>query len=152
MKGFYVVKNQSSYWKWHPKLPFTELFQCKYIYVRNWNQTGPNKPNGSEYGQTGQIGPNKVKKGSNSLKLCKTGSNSANLSQLGPNRENLDMSLYMIDEKLKLNKEIKKNIIGTRLKFEIHGIGFKVRHIDWRLCSTYFPLLGSREEVYHHIA
>ena len=34
------------------------------------------------------------------------------------------MSLHMMDEKLKLNKEKMKQIYGKRLKFKIHGIGF----------------------------
>ena len=40
------------------------------------------------------------------------------------------MSLHMMDEKLKLNKENMKQIYGTRIKIEIHGIGFKVKCID----------------------
>ena len=36
------------------------------------------------------------------------------------------MSLHIMGEKLKLNEE--KQIYGTTLKFEIHGIDFKVRH------------------------
>ena len=40
------------------------------------------------------------------------------------------MSLHMMDEKLKLNKENMKQIYGTRIKIEIDGIGFKVRCID----------------------
>ena len=40
------------------------------------------------------------------------------------------MSLHMMDEKLKLNKENMKQIYGTRIKIDIHGIGFKVRCID----------------------
>ena len=36
----------------------------------------------------------------------------------------------MMDKKLKLNKENMKQIYGTGLQFEIHGIGFKLRCID----------------------
>ena len=36
------------------------------------------------------------------------------------------MSLHMMDEKLKLNKENMKQMYGTRINIEIHGIGLKV--------------------------
>ena len=40
------------------------------------------------------------------------------------------MNLHMMDEKLKLNKEKMKQIDGIRVKFNIHGIGFKARCKD----------------------
>ena len=39
------------------------------------------------------------------------------------------MSLHMMDEKVKHSKENIKRVYVKRLKFEIHGIGFRVRHI-----------------------
>ena len=70
-----------------------------------------------------------------------TGSNSAKLEPTWP-CNCFHMNLRMMDEKLKLNKEKMKQIYGTGLRFEIHGTGYRVWHIDWHLCSNCFSLIS----------
>ena len=98
-----------------------------------WVQTGPN---GVKQGQTGS---NSAKQGQTAQKWerqVKPGLNWANWGRPEPTRpyNGFHMSLHIMDEKLKLNKEKIKQIYGTKLQFEIHGIGFRVR----RLCSYFF--------------
>ena len=70
------------------------------------------------FGKQGQTEPNKSNQD-------QTGSNSAKLEQTGP-CNCFHMNLHMMGEKLKLNKEKMKQIYGTGLKFENHGIGYRV--------------------------
>ena len=119
-----------------------------------------NGPNRAKQVKTGQNRAKRAQTGTDGVKQCKIRPNRAKQWKIGPNRANLDqmrptgadqshlepigpcngfhMSLYMMDEKLKLDKEKIKQIHGTRLKFKIHGIGFRVRHIDWHLCSNWY--------------
>ena len=83
--------------------------------------------NGAKQGQTEPGGSKQGQMGSKRAKRSQTVFNRANQCETGLNRANLDQ---MMDKKIKLNKKNMKQIYGTRLKFKIHGIGFRVRRID----------------------